>query len=133
MDRQDRTAAKGTWGTVEWALNARLRMPAREFYLALPQADQDKVAALFQRLAETGRIQNVDKFKSIVDAAGRLWEFKSFQVRFLGDFRPGKRFVLAYGVRKKQDKLDKVDIQVAVRILAENDAVEAADSKGGKR
>jgi hypothetical protein len=33
---------------VEWALDARLRMPAREFFLALDPADQRKVAALFQ-------------------------------------------------------------------------------------
>jgi hypothetical protein len=50
-----------------------------------------------------------------------LFEFKSFQVRFLGDFRPGKRFLLAHGVQKKKDELDLADVQTAVRILKEND------------
>jgi hypothetical protein len=121
---QDRTAAKGTWGTVEWALDARLGLPARDFFIGLPESDQTKIAALFARLAAEGRIQNVEKFKALGAAAGGLFEFKSFQVRFLGDFRPGKRFLVAHGLRKKKDVLDVTDIQVALRILRENDQVE---------
>lgn len=118
-------AAKGTWGVVDWGFNSARQMPAREFFLTLEQDDRDKVLALFQRLADTGRISNIQKFKSVEPG---LWEFKSFQLRFLGDFRPGKRFVVATGLRKKRDALDKVDIATAHRVLAENDAVE----KGGR-
>src|SRR5262245_42836473 len=105
----ERTAARGTWGTVEWALDARLRMPAREFFLALDPVDQRKVAALFQWLATEGRVPNREKFKGLGAKASGLWEFKSHQIRFLGDFRPGARFVVALGLRKKQDDLREAD------------------------
>jgi hypothetical protein len=39
----------------------------------------------------------------------------------IGAFRAGKHFVVAHGVRKKKDDLDPVDIQIAARILKEND------------
>lgn len=120
----ERIAARGTWGTVEWALDARGRMPARDFFLALDPADQRKVAALFQWLATEGRVPNREKFKGLGVQGMGQWEFKSHQVRFLGDFRPGARFVVALGLRKKQDSLRPADVQVAARIMAENDVVE---------
>jgi hypothetical protein len=120
----ERTAARGTWGTVEWALDARLRMPAREFFLALDPADQRKVAALFQWLATEGRVPNREKFKGLGTKGAGLWEFKSFQIRFLGDFRPGARFVVALGLRKKQDDLRRADVEAAARVMTENDVVE---------
>jgi hypothetical protein len=43
-----------------------------------------------------------------------------FQNRFLGDYRPNSRFVIAYALRKKGDNLPKTDIAKPVRILAEN-------------
>jgi hypothetical protein len=120
----ERTAAQGGWGTVEWALDARLRMPAREFFLVLEPADQRKVAALFQWLATEGRVPNREKFKGLGTQGAGLWEFKSFQIRFLGDFRPGARFVVALGLRKKQDAIRPADVQAAARIMAENDSIE---------
>lgn len=128
----ERIAAKGTWGTVEWALDARLRMPAQEFFLSLDQVDRDKILALFARLASFGRIDNRERFKALGSKGGNLFEFKSHQLRFLGDFRPGKRFLVAHGLRKKQDSLDPSDIQVALRVLAENDRAESAPKKGGR-
>jgi hypothetical protein len=120
----ERTAAQGTWGTVEWAFDLRLRLPARDFFLALEPADQRKVAALFQWLATEGRVPNREKFKGLGTKGAGLWEFKSQQIRFLGDFRPGGRFVVALGLRKKQDDLRPADVEVAARIMVENDAVE---------
>lgn len=127
--QQDRTAARGTWGTVEWALDARLRMPAREFFLALDAADQRKVAALFQWLASEGRVPNREKFKGLGVQGGGLWEFKSHQIRLLGDFRPGARFVVALGLRKKQDDLRPADVQTALRIMRENDEIERREKR----
>ncbi len=54
-----------------------------------------------------------------------LWECKSFQIRFIGDFRPGGRFIIAHGLdNKKKDNLPKPDIEKAVRILEEHDSIE---------
>lgn len=116
-----RVAVTGAWGTVEWAIDARSRVPAEEFFLALAAGDQAKILGLFERLAETGRISNVEKFKSLKDRGFGLWEFKSFQTRLIGDFRSGRRFVVAHGVTKKKDELDRADLLIAVRVLGESD------------
>lgn len=109
-------------------------MPAKEFYLKLPDADRVKVVALFKRLADFGQISNREKFKQLGPKAGPkgrgLWEFKSGQIRLIGDFRPGSRFVVAHGTIKKADDLPKAEIEKAIRILAEHDAREG--QKGGK-
>jgi hypothetical protein len=129
VERIERTAARGTWGTVEWALDSRLRMVAREFFLTLDPADQRKVAALFQWLASDGRVPNREKFKGLGAQAAGLWEFKSHQIRFLGDFRPGARFLVALGLQKKQDALRPADIEAAARIMKENDVVEGRQKR----
>lgn len=124
----ERIAARGNWGTVEWGADLRGVTPARDYYLKLPEKQQAKVVALFQRLAEFGKIFDRTKFKQLgPQAKGKgagLWEFKSGQDRFLGDFRPGGRFLVAHALRKKSDNLPKPDIEKAVRILEEHDLQE---------
>ena len=130
----DRIVARGQWGTVEWAVDADGEMPAREFFDALDERDRPKLLALFRRLANEGKIPNREKFRKLGQQGGRkfshLWEFKSFQLRFLGDFR-GKRFLLAHVTRKKKDELSESDKSRTVRILAENDDFEGR-KRGGK-
>lgn len=77
--------------------------------------------ALFKRLAETGDIASREHFKCLGKRGSNLWEFKRFQLRFIGDYRPGGRFLVALGLRKKRDQLDDSDIKKAARILAEHD------------
>lgn len=122
-------AAKGSWGTVEWAVGSRGNLPARDVYRSLPDTDKAKVEALFHRLAEFGPIGNREKFRQLGKKAGPkargLWEFKSFQIRFIGDFRPGGRFIVSHGLdNKKKDDLPRSDIEKAVRILEEHDSSE---------
>lgn len=74
--------------------------------------------ALFRWFAEEGRIQNREKFKKIEDSDG-LFEFKNFQIRFIGTIR-GREFVIAHGLQKKQDKLPKEALKTAQRILEED-------------
>ena len=123
-------AASGLRGTVEWAIDSHGGMPARDFFLGLSEEDKAKVLVLFQRLADFWHISNREKFKQLGSKAGAgrdLWEFKSFQIRLIGNFRPGNRFIIAHGVRKKGDDLRKADIERAIRILGEHDA------RGGTR
>jgi hypothetical protein len=118
----DLVAVKGQWLSVIWASDSVGNAPAREIYLSLNDKEKARVMELFRRLAETGRISNREQFKSLGKEGGDLWEFKKFQIRFLGDFRPGKKFVVAQGiVDKKRDHLRPTDIDRARRILAEHD------------
>ena len=96
-------------------------MPALEFFLDLPEKDAGRLDALFRRLAESGQIKNAEQFKKLDDRQGRaIWEFKRFQIRFLGGFVPGGQFVIAHGVRKKKDKHKTSDLDRAARILNEH-------------
>lgn len=118
-------AADGKWGRVEWASDKNGDMPARDYYLDLPDKDKAKISALFQLFTNRGFIQNREKFKKLGSKAkgkgSELWEFKSFQHRFLGDYRQKGRFIIAYALRKKSDNLPKSAIAKAVRVLQEND------------
>lgn len=120
-----RIVAKGQWGTIEWATNANGKRPAQAYFHTLSLDDQAKVLRLFRRLADNGFIKNKEQFKKLViNTKGKgiaLWEFKSFQHRFLGDYRPNKRFIIAHGLRKKRDDLPAVEIQKGVEVLQEND------------
>lgn len=116
--------ASGEWGVVEWAVDASGKVPAREFFRAQKLEDQAKIQALFNRLAERGRIGTRERFKKLETRKGwAIWEFKSFQLRFIGGFSTAKAFVVAEGVRKKQDRHRARDLDRAVRILDEHFAV----------
>ncbi len=76
----DNIAARGVWGTVEWATDNRGKMPAREFYLGLSDKEKAKVNTLFKRLTESSKITNREKFKQLGPKAGPqargLWSSK---------------------------------------------------------
>jgi len=114
-------AARGNWGSVVWAVEESGKAAALEFFEKLSIADVAKVRALLNRLAATGWIPNTEKFKklgNVKDCA--IYEFKSFQIRFLGAFAPGSRFVVALGIKKKKDRHMKEHMERAARILREN-------------
>jgi hypothetical protein len=114
---------------VEWAVDKGGSLPARIDYEQLTPERKAKMAALFQRLAEAGLISNGDFFHKLGDKGGKrgseLREFKRFQDRFLGNFRPGRRFLIAAYQQKKKDRLDPAVVERAVRVLTENDEYEA--------
>ena len=97
------------------------KAPAREFFADLGDPDAAKVQALFNLLANTGQIRNREKFKKLCDMHGQaLWEFKSFQLRLLGAFAPGGRFLVAHGLRKKKKAHSRQDLERTARILNEH-------------
>jgi hypothetical protein len=121
MSPASAVAVSGQRISVEWASDGRGRFPALEFYQELSREERQKVLALFRRLAETGDIASREHFKCLGKRGSNLWEFKRFQLRFIGDYRPGGRFLVALGLRKKRDEISDSDIKKAARILAEHD------------
>jgi len=114
---------------VEWAATETGdAVPSKAEYDALPENEKAKVLAIFKLLAGSGRISNREKFRQLGEKAGKqaagLWEFKNFQHRFIGDFRPGCRFIIGAYARKKKDNLDKQDIDRALNALAVHDCFE---------
>lgn len=115
-------AACGEWGVVEWAVDASGKTPARKFFQDLKHADQAKIQAQFNLLGKQGRIDTRERFKKLETRRGwALWEFKSFQLRFIGTYsRIAIAFVVADGFRKKQDRHRSRDLDRAARILDEH-------------
>lgn len=111
-------AATGLWGTVVWAVDASGKAPAYEYFRDLDDKDAAKMQALFNRLARDGFIKNDEKFKKLYDR--NLREFKSFQLRFLGNYTKGRQFLVAVGLRKKQKAHRPRDLDRAERILGEH-------------
>jgi Phage derived protein Gp49-like (DUF891) len=126
-------AVAGEKLTVEWAIDSRNRMPALEYFKTLEKEDRLRMVSLFKRLADHGEITSREHFKNLGKQGERLWEFKRHQLRFLGDYRPGNRFIVAHGLRKKRDDLDPADIERAKRILEEHDDREARERQKAKR
>ena len=116
--------ASGLGATVVWAVDARGNTAARSFFNDLTNGDRAKIQALFNRLATYGEIRTRERFKKLDTRHGvALWEFKSFQIRFIGAFLPNRRpreFVVAHGLRKKKDRHSAGDLERAVRIIKEH-------------
>jgi hypothetical protein len=84
--------------------------PARDYLEGLDRADQRKFAALFQRMAEIGRVVGEERFKKLQDVSwissstgrrrsGAVWEFKIDGHRMLS-FPDGRDWVLTNGCPK---------------------------------
>jgi Phage derived protein Gp49-like (DUF891) len=116
-------AARGSWGSIVWATDARGRRPAKDFYDGLSNAEKSKILSLFKRMADTGSNGNRVQFKKL---KADLFEFKKRQIRLLGSFR-GRQFVVAHGLKKKTDLLAPQDLRTAARILGEHDNQEGRD------
>ena len=98
-----------------WAVDAAGKTSAKTFYSELEQKDQAKIQALFNALAEVGRIPTKERFKKLGNRRSwSLWEFKSFPIRFIDAFskhaRPGE-FVVAHGVRKNPTVIELVTLK----------------------
>lgn len=118
-------AAKGAWGRVIWAQEGS----AKKFFDGQSESDRAKLAALFNHVAGAGTLNNREKFKKLGDVkapgeheAHRLFEFKSFQLRFLGEFRPNREFVIAHATQKKKDDLGHADLVRTAVILSNEPA-----------
>lgn len=87
-------------------------MPAAEWLEQLPLSGQQKFAALFARMADTGKIWNERKFKHLTET-DQLFEFKVEADRILCFFFVGRRLILTHGFRKSGDKTPKREIERA--------------------
>jgi hypothetical protein len=106
---------------IEWAFDARGRQPAKQVFDLMPKAERDRVSALLRQFEQQGVVANQEKFKRL-QKTDELWEFKRFQTRLLGSFRPGDRFVISHVLVKKSDLLPKTAVKIAETHLAAHDA-----------
>jgi len=92
-------------------------MPAREFIEdELNDSERRKLAVLFQRMADTGQINNKEQFRK---EAGEIFAFKRHQIR-IGCFQAGGCWFLTHGFRKKANAWPPAQLQRAERIRTEH-------------
>lgn len=84
--------------------------PVGEFLDGLSRSERRKLDVLFEMLGEHGRISNREKFKKVEDD---IWEFKSFQIRILCFYAPGRQMILCNWEIKKRDELKASTVRTA--------------------
>lgn len=83
-----------------WGADENGRMRAKEHFESLNAKDQKSFQSLFERMADTGSIKNIEKFRH---EEKNLFVFKIFKQR-LACFFDGSDVVLISGFTKKSDK-----------------------------
>ena len=115
-DADNPIVVSGSFRTIEYAIAANGSMPAREFVENLSVAEKAKIAQLFRKMADLGKLPNREQFKSV---RGGICEFKKHQIRVFC-FRKGDRWLLTNGYKKKRDRLDQGEVDRAERIMGEH-------------
>ena len=114
---EDLVVYRGQKLVIEYAICTNGSCPAKEFFDSLSERDKIKLMALFALMGDKGEIRNKEKFKIIEGTA--YFAFKSFQIRVICRFQPGRRLILLCGLRKQKDRYPKAEIDRANRIFEE--------------
>ena len=97
---------------IEFYITPHGAIPAERWLEDRPLAVQQKFAALFARMGDTGKIWNERKFKHLTKT-DQIFEFKVDADRVLCFFFFGKRLIITHGFRKVGDKTPKHEIDRA--------------------
>lgn len=97
---------------IEFYLAPNGTAPAEEWLDHLHLRTQQKFAALFARMGDTGKIWNERKFKHLAET-DQIFEFKVDTDRVLCFFFIGRRLILTHGFRKSGDKTPIREIERA--------------------
>lgn len=97
---------------IEFYITPNGGAPAEEWLEQLPLGSQQKFAALFPRMGDTGKIWNEHKFKPLTETE-QNFEFKVEADRILCFFFVGRRLILTHGFRKSGNKTPKREIERA--------------------
>jgi mRNA-degrading endonuclease RelE of RelBE toxin-antitoxin system len=87
-----------------WGADESGTFRAKQHYESLDASDQAKFVPWFQRMAETGRITNTEKFRQ---EGKNLYAFKIFKQRLICFF-DGRDVVLIHGFTKKADNSRRI-------------------------
>ena len=95
---------------IEFYVAPNRAAPAEAWLEQLPIGGQQKFAALFARMGDTGKIWNERKFKHLTET-DQIFEVEAD--RILCFFFIGRRLILTHGFRKAGDKTPKREIDRA--------------------
>lgn len=108
---------QGKFHTVELAVTANGRCPAKKFLYGLSKDDREKISRVIKRLADEGKVSNREQFKKI--EGEDFFEFKSFQIRMPCYFQAPGRLIITHGFMKKEAGIKPKEIERMKRIRDE--------------
>ncbi len=108
---------RGKFHTVELAVTANGRCPAKKFLNELSNDDKGKILRVIKRLADEGEVSNREQFKKI--EGEDFFEFKNFQIRMPCYFQGVGRLILTHGFIKKELRIRPEEIERMKRIRDE--------------
>ncbi len=86
--------------------------PTEDFIKNLSNEEKAGLLALFILFDQKkGNISNPTKFKKLEHYLVAIFEFKDYQVRLAGFWRPDYNFNLIYGFKKKKESWPKSDLK----------------------
>ena len=108
---------QGKFHTVELAVTANYRCPAKKFLNSLSKFDREKILRVIKRLADEGKVANREQFKKI--EGEDFFEFKNSQIRMPCYFYAVGRLIITHGFIKKEDRIRPEEIDRMKRIRDE--------------
>jgi len=87
----------------------------RNYFEACDHATQASLLKLATRISDTGQLFDEDKFR-IEDKKNKIYCFKPRDDRFFSFFFTGRRIIITSGHPKKKQKLDRRELEKAIRI-----------------
>jgi len=115
--RKGRSYTKGKFHTVELAITANGRCPAKKFLNGLSKDDREKILRVIKRLADEGKVTNREQFKKI--EGEDFFELKNFQIRMPCYFQAAGRLIITHGFMKKEAWIRPEEIDRMIRIRDE--------------
>lgn len=109
----------GRYFTAEWYCTAEGRMPAHDYYEALPEIDQDRFDDMIRYLCETKPGTLLPKtIYRIEDWAEKIYALKPRAERFFNFTTAGAKIIITNAYHKHSQQMTKADresLKLAVR------------------
>jgi len=123
IDFRDDPLVKGPCAIVAYARRLGGKRPALEYIENLTLSDWAKLAKSFKKMAQVGRIHNIERFRKLGGKSGKIYEFKIHpKVRVLC-FQLGKTWLLTHGFDKKTGSTPPGQIRRSEEIMIEHVAL----------
>jgi len=116
-----------------WAVSTGGNMDGKIYLESIGPPDWGKLDRILCRLADHGKISNIEQFRSVGDG---LYEVKGGARRLVGYYTPG-HFAITHGFEKRgggksANKFPKNQREKALRVKAEFEEIFKKILKGGK-
>ena len=112
MDSINCTIYSGSKFTLEWYFDKNGKSVAYDYFLEASEELQDRFFVLAKKMAESGKIFDITKFRNEGDG---IYAFKPQPDRYLSFFTIGKKIIVTNGFKKKTDKLPKNEKDLAIK------------------